>query len=145
MKTSYFWKALHEPAQNAQYVSISRQNMRGAENMPTYAALMPNWNIIKMAHAMGYSEESFLRYKQAYFEQLRALDANKVYNDLKDKVLVCFEAPKDLAAGKKFCHRRMVAGWIEEELGIVVPEETRVKEQHLIVPAIYSDTANIMK
>lgn len=31
----------------------------------------------------------------------------------------------------------MVAGWIEEQLGIIVPEETREKEKDLIVPAIY--------
>ena len=78
-------------------------------------------------------------YKIEYFRQLAKLDAAKVYDDLKDCVLVCFESPKDLASGKKFCHRRMVAGWIETELGIVVPEEVRKKDAGLMVPAIYKN------
>ena len=60
-----------------------------------------------------------------------------MYQELKDCVLVCFESPKDIASGKKFCHRRMVAGWIETELGIVVPEEVREKDAGLVVPAVY--------
>lgn len=60
-------------------------------------------------------------------------------NDLKDCVLVCFESSNDLYTGKKFCHRRMVAGWLEEKLGIEVPEETRTGH-YVKVPAIYRNT-----
>lgn len=114
MKTTYFWKAGHEPEPNTTYVRISQQPMTGIP-MPYAPALIPNWDIIRAAHAAGY-------------------------NELKDCTLVCFESSKDLATGDKFCHRRMVAGWIEETLGIVVPEETRYKEKHLIVPTIYRNT-----
>lgn len=137
MKTSYFWLATHEPNQNERYVSISRQKQRGAESIPEYLALMPSWDIINKAHEMGYSHESFLLYRDAYYAQLDKLDAQQVYNDLKDCTLVCFESPKDLVSGKKFCHRRMVVGWIEEKLGIIVPEEVRVKDAGLVVPAVY--------
>lgn len=137
MKTSYFWKALHEPEVGAKYVSISRSNMKGAENIAKYPALMPSWDIINAAHKMGYSKESFEFYKKAYFKQLDSLNPQQVYEDLKDCVLICFEAPKDLASGAKFCHRRMVAGWIESELGIIVPEEVRAKDSNLIIPAVY--------
>lgn len=137
MRTTYFWKATHEPEAGAKYVSISRQNLRGAETMETYPALMPGWDIINMAHNLGYSEECLKKYREEYFKQLDGLDVRKVYEDLKDCVLVCFEAPKDLVTGKKFCHRRMVAGWIESEFGIVVPEEVREKDRGLVVPAIY--------
>lgn len=140
MKTSYFWKATHEPDTSKTYVSISRTKMKGAETMGEYPDLMPNWNIVKKAHDLGYNEKSYLTYRDAYFAQLDKLDPWKVYEDLKDCVLVCFEAPKDLAAGTKFCHRRMVAGWMEEKLGIVVPEETRTKDKNLIIPAIFRDT-----
>ena len=114
--------------------------MKGAELLGEYPDLMPDWSIIHNAHAMGYNEQSYLRYRDAYFAQLDKLDPFKVYEDLKDCVLVCFESPKDLASGAKFCHRRMVAGWIEEKLGILVPEETRDKDSHLIIPAIYRNT-----
>lgn len=139
MKTTYFWKAINEPATNETYVSISRQKMRGAEAMREYPALMPSWDIIKKAHRLGYNEESFLAYRDAYFAQLDKLDARKVYNDLQNCVLVCFESSVDLATGKKFCHRRMVAGWLEEKLGVKVPEETR-RGRYVRVPAIYRNT-----
>ena len=139
MKTTYFWKAVNEPNTGATYVSISRQKMRGAEAMREYPALMPSWDIIKKAHQLGYNEESFLAYRDAYFAQLDKLDARKVYNDLQNCVLVCFESSTDLAAGKKFCHRRMVAGWLEEKLGVKVPEETR-RGRYVVVPAIYRST-----
>lgn len=38
IKTSYFWKALHEPNTSETYVSISRQKMKGAETMGEYTA-----------------------------------------------------------------------------------------------------------
>lgn len=140
MKTTYFWKATHEPNTSETYVSISRQKMKGAELLGEYPDLMPDWSIIRNAHAAGYNEASYLQYRDAYFAQLDKLDPQKIYNELKDCTLVCFESSKDLATGDKFCHRRMVAGWIEETLGIVVPEETRYKEKHLIVPTIYRNT-----
>ena len=33
MRTTYFWKTTHEPEPGTMYVSISRQNLRGAEGM----------------------------------------------------------------------------------------------------------------
>lgn len=98
---------------------------------------MPDWKLINLAHEMGYSKECFETYRKEYFGQLKNLDAEKVYQELQDCVLVCFESPKDIVSGKKFCHRRMIAGWIETELGIVVPEEVREKDAWLVVPAVY--------
>lgn len=137
MKTSYFWKATHEPEPDTCYVSISRQTQKGATHIKSYPDLFPNWDIIKLAHASNYSPQSFELYRKKYYEQLDRLNPNKVYEDLKDCTLICFESPRDLATGTKYCHRRMVAGWIEERLGILIPEELRVKDSTLIVPAIY--------
>ena len=136
MYTSYFWKAANEPEQGQRYVSISRSQGRG-NHFEEYPALFPSWDIIKMAHDGNYSRESFIAYKKAYFAQLDALDAQKVYDDLCDATVVCFESARDIAAGKKWCHRRMVAGWIESRLGIVVPEELLWKDKSLIIPAIF--------
>lgn len=138
MRTTYFWKATHEPEPGVRYVSISRQKQRGAEDMEEYEPLMPSWDIINMAHEMGYSKECEEIYKQMYFKQLSQLDPKEIYEQFKNCTLVCFESSKDIASGKKFCHRRMFAGWIEQSLGILVPEETREKEKHLFVPAIYN-------
>ena len=101
MRTTYFWKATHEPEPGVRYVSISRQNLRGAENMEKYPALMPDWKLINLAHEMGYSKECFEVYRKEYFDQLKNLDAEKVYQELQDCVLVCFESPKDIVSGKK--------------------------------------------
>lgn len=68
MKTGYFWKATHEPDPTTTYVSISRQNQRGAEDMPTYAPLMPSWEIIRLAHEKGYSQECFEEYRRLYYQ-----------------------------------------------------------------------------
>lgn len=41
-----------------------------------------------------------------------------------DVVLLCYEKPG------QFCHRRLVAEWFEQELGLVVPElEIKLKGQ----------------
>jgi hypothetical protein len=48
---------------------------------------------------------------------LAELDARRVYAELgPEAVLLCFEP-----AGEH-CHRRLVAAWLEQEIGIEVPE-----------------------
>lgn len=61
-------------------------------------------------------------YKIAYREILRKVDVNKllvkiqVLSKGKDAALLCYEKPGD------FCHRRLLAEWIEKSVGIEVPE-----------------------
>lgn len=130
MKTTYFWKAMHEPTEGAKYVSISRKTPDYVE-FGSYPDLFPSWELIELARSNDYS--TFEEYERRYLEHLEKLDANKVYEDLKDCTLVCFESSKDLACGKKFCHRRIVAKWLKAKLGIDVPEELRDKETDLDV------------
>jgi hypothetical protein len=54
--------------------------------------------------------------KQYHSLILSKLDPQKVYDDLKDSVLLCYEKPGD------FCHRRLVAAWIETALNEPVEE-----------------------
>lgn len=42
MKTSYFWKATHEPISDMKYVSISRSTPPGVQYMLSYESLMPS-------------------------------------------------------------------------------------------------------
>ena len=56
-------------------------------------------------------------YEQLYIKNiLSKLDIKEVYEKFKDSVLLCYENPGE------FCHRRIVAKYIEDKLGIIVPE-----------------------
>jgi uncharacterized protein (DUF488 family) len=56
-------------------------------------------------------------YQVEYQKILDNLDPRQVFDDLgEDAILLCWEAPG------KFCHRRLVAAWLEKHLGRSVPE-----------------------
>ena len=56
-------------------------------------------------------------FDREYRKQLEALDARQVTEELGPKaILLCWES------FNVRCHRRLVAEWLEEKLGIVVPE-----------------------
>ena len=55
------------------------------------------------------------------------LDANELLKTLNNKfgdniILLCHEEPGKIMSKKTFCHRRLLADWIELETGIVIPE-----------------------
>jgi len=77
-----------------------------------YIALAPSWKLLKAK----LPEEAFIKAYRA--EVLDKLDPVKVIEDLggDNFILLCWEAPGE------FCHRRMVAEWLEEAMGIEVPE-----------------------
>lgn len=57
------------------------------------------------------------QYEKLYRENtLSKQDPKRIYEMFKHNVLLCWESPG------KFCHRRIVAKWIEENLGIEVLE-----------------------
>lgn len=75
----------------------------------TYKALAPSWALIKLKDMDEYTR----RYKA---EVLAKLDPRKVYKDLgEDAILLCWEKTG-------FCHRYLVAEWLEESLGVKIPE-----------------------
>ena len=69
--------------------------------------------------------EYLLRYNA---EVLAKLDPAGVVEEVKNlaaghvPVLCCFESTASIAAGEHWCHRHMVAQWIEDRLGIQVAE-----------------------
>jgi hypothetical protein len=69
-----------------------------------------------------------IEYEKRYrSETLSKLDPQEVYNKLKGQVLLCWEPAGD------FCHRRIVADWVEKGIGIEVPEwkpSDDIIEQH---------------
>jgi len=83
-------------------------------NGATFPALAPPRNLF---FAIKNKQITWEQYKESYRKEvLDKLDAQSIYNTLKDNVLLCWE--KD----NTFCHRKIVADWIEEKLGIKVEE-----------------------
>lgn len=81
----------------------------------------------KLLHDIKNGKITQEQYAIQYNNHLNTLDVNKVYNDLKDKVLLCWERPGE------FCHRRLVSEWIEKNInGVTVPEWKSPKSKKLI-------------
>lgn len=72
--------------------------------------LAPPWNLVRESDPEIFT--------QIYEDTiLSKLDPAEIYHQLgEDAVLLCWERPG------VFCHRRLVARWLETALGIVVPE-----------------------
>ena len=101
-------------------ISIARFPPRGTPaGFRVYRALAPGpW----------FKSVDQAEYRRRYGAQLAALDPQSVWDTLHslsagaEPVLLCWERKADLAAGRTFCHRRIVAAWLEAELGVVVDE-----------------------
>lgn len=79
----------------------------------TYSQLYPNYRFLKRYKEDGDEDT----YEAAYrLEVLNKLNPTKVYDDLKDSVLLCWEKKGS------FCHRRIVAKWLEENLEVSIDE-----------------------
>lgn len=115
MKTSYFFSPkLNE---NDKLVSISGLFppwfKKKYPNMRSYDPLKPPKKLVFDYKDGLIPEEEYVR---VYNEILSKLDPERVYNILKDSILLCWETPD------KFCHRKLVAEWIKEKLEIEVEE-----------------------
>lgn len=115
MFTGYFGKVKSYPQNNGyKFVSIARFNKfwQGEE----CKKLAPPAEIIKI-------EDEELYTKLYYEKVLDKLSPKHVYKELGDNaVLLCYEKWADIENGKTFCHRRIVAKWLENNLGIRVEE-----------------------
>ena len=61
------------------------------------------------------NEDAYI--KKFYQSVLKPLDPKAVYKDLgENAILLCFETPTE------FCHRFLIAGWLELNLGIKIDE-----------------------
>jgi len=114
MFTGYFAKVKSYP-KGLRYISIARFNRYwGGEK---YISLAPTPDMLSI--------EDYEQYKKLYYERvLNKLDPRAVYKELGDSaVLLCFESIADIKSGKKFCHRRIVANWLEDNIeGLTVNE-----------------------
>ncbi|MBA2592952.1 MAG: DUF488 family protein [Gammaproteobacteria bacterium] len=98
-------------------ISIARYASRGLQGYRTYKALAPRQDMLRMP----YDE-----YRTEYFKILSDLDPAQVAEDLAalaaphEPILLCWERPP--LTEKNWCHRTMVAQWLERSLGMRVPE-----------------------
>jgi len=108
---------------NTSYFAIQSKN----PNAVSIAGKAPEWFTGKEYKLLAPKYWFFKKYKddgdkEFYTEQynievLNKLDPKKVYNDLgENAILLCWEKPSE------FCHRRLVAEWLEKNLNIKVKE-----------------------
>jgi uncharacterized protein YeaO (DUF488 family) len=116
MQTSNFARSGSHP----KAVAISRSQPRGWTGR-AYEPLAPSWRLVQEAKSGAIDDDEYTRrYRE---EVLSKLDPATVYADLgEDAVLLCWEN------SGAFCHRRLVAEWFEEELGVLVPEVGEVSD-----------------
>jgi hypothetical protein len=120
MKTSCFRRYTGD---NGVAISISVPiGYTGAQ----FPALAPDKNTF-YSKKSGEIDET--QYEKQYRERVLAnLDASDIYDIFSNSVLLCWENPvfdndgKIINKDRGFCHRYIVSQWIEEELGIEVPE-----------------------
>lgn len=114
MKTSYYSSPLLQPEMNLVRISTSAPRWFTLP-LRTYPQLYPGWDLVGRYKAGMQSE---VEARELYQSQVLAqLDPQNVWKRLgADAILLCWEK-----AGK-FCHRRLVAHWLEERLGVTVEE-----------------------
>ncbi len=121
MKTSYFARvdSIDNP------LSISGKSPDWYLG-PEFKTLAPKWSFFNDYKKGNIGEAE---YTEQYKELVLAeLDAKQIYDSIITQfgdgvVLLCYEKPGD------FCHRRIVARWFEDELGVIVPERQTKEEQ----------------
>jgi len=107
MQTSYF--ARYKGTDGVSIAVGSPRWFKGDK----YALLCPTWDIIESY----FKTNDWKVYEERYRKEiLSKLDPNKVYEDLKDKVILCWER------SNCNCHRHIVAAWIKENTGHDVEE-----------------------
>ena len=112
MKTSYF--ANRQAATEPDAVAVSRGVPRWFKGR-IYDPLRPSWKLVQAAKSGALTNEEYERRYRT--EVLGGLDAAAVRRDLgENAILLCWERPG------ASCHRRIVARWLEDALGIEVPE-----------------------
>lgn len=109
--------------QSDKYTTYSVSGDRGDDanyQGKCYPQLAPKLSFWKTWHVnIGKisEEENNRYYVQEYWNQvLSKLDPEKVYSELDNSVLLCYEP------NTQFCHRHIIAAWLELLLGKKVPE-----------------------
>ena len=117
MKTGIY-KQIEEEKNNG-FISISLYSSNNEFVKHEYKSLAPNWKLYEDLKSKKITEEKFIL---TYNEQLDTLNPRMVFEDLNS--LVSGYEPILMTDGskKKFCHRHLVAEWLEKNLDVIVEE-----------------------
>lgn len=108
MYTSYFAKYRYHNLGNGISIALS-----APIEIETYPDLFPTWELLT-EYKHTKNKEKYIKIYQE--EILDKLEPHKVYEDLKNKIALCWEKPDD------FCHRHLVADWLLSTLGVTIKE-----------------------
>ncbi|MAT79676.1 MAG: hypothetical protein CMD13_02945 [Flavobacteriales bacterium] len=117
MKTGCF-KQIEEEKNNG-FISISLYPSKNEFVRHEYKSLAPNWKLFENLKSNIISQEKFI---EEFMEQLHSLNPNRVVDDLKSLVIGFEPILMTNGTKKKFCHRHVVADWLQNELNIQVEE-----------------------
>jgi hypothetical protein len=111
MKTSYYAKQEKYNFKDCISISIGMKWYKG--KLPQAKELAPTWKMVMKSKQSGkiYPYQEYISLLQR-----RGLNPQSIYKKYKGKILLCWE--KDPST----CHRRYLARWIEETLGIKLTE-----------------------
>ena len=110
MNTSYFGNPSIKGDSDA--ISVARYAPRWWGSGVRYLDLAPSADLLRR-YKGGLPWADYCQEFNAYLE---TLDPPKVWNDLHDKMLCCYEKPEDN------CHRHLVARWLEDAIGVEIKE-----------------------
>lgn len=130
----------HSLCKTDEYIMVAISGNKGKDyiddngneyNGEFYSKLAPKFSFWSKWHEMKDKvsfEESTLFYIENYYKEvLSKLDPEEVYRDLNNSILLCYEDSNE------FCHRHIVAEWLELTLGIKVFECIIIKNNLEIV------------
>lgn len=84
-----------------------------------YSPLAPTWDLLRAYKSGQIDDRGYTEWYLRLLIQERKLTPQKVVDDLKDgTIMLCYEGPG------KFCHRHIVAEWIESGTDLKVIEIT---------------------
>lgn len=110
MKTSYYGRINSKPYSNYKKYGVQISQSARYWSGPKYEPLFPTWEMVRCEDKDRYEE----MYRDQILSKLNPID---VYNDLgENAILLCHESIARIESGETFCHRHMVARWLEEEL-----------------------------
>jgi len=108
MQTSYF--AISHNLPNAVSVAAKSPDFYGGTE---FLPLAPTWDIFSEYKHTKNTELFTVRYVE---EILLPLNPQEIYDEFRYSVILCWESPG------KFCHRRIIAKWLEDSLNVSIPE-----------------------
>ena len=117
MKTGCFKNI--EDEKNNGFISISLYPSNNDFVKYEYKSLAPNWKLFENLKSKKITEEKFI---QTYSEQLNSLNPSMVFEDLQTMVSGFEPILMTNGTKKKFCHRHLVANWLENKLNLDIEE-----------------------